>query len=180
MSFFPYSFETVITKLAIGNGARTVTYTVVLLPDEIRSDLPLQSHPRLRVDGEIANHPFNGAWQPAGGGAYYLMVPKDILREASLTIGSPVDVRFKIADQSHVDLPDALAGALEADPQLMRLWAALTPGKQRGFAYRVASAKTDATIHKRVDEVAHMVREGLSYGKGGGVTAVGGRKRVRR
>ncbi len=169
MSFYPFSFETVITRHAVGKGARTVSYTVVLLPEDLKSQLPLNDHPRLRVDAEIANHPFNGAWQPTGQGDHYLMVPKEILKEASLFVGSPVDVRFKVADQSHVELPEALARALQRDADLMARWTALTPGKQRGFAYRVASAKTAKTIEKRVGEVTHMVREGLSFGKGGKV-----------
>ncbi|MEM9683112.1 MAG: YdeI/OmpD-associated family protein [Pseudomonadota bacterium] len=169
MSYFTHAFEATITRHVIGKGQRTVTYTVVRLPEEMTGDLPFADHPRLRVDGEIDDYPFNGAWQPTGDGTHYLMVPKSILREAELSVGSRVEIRFRVADQSAVAVPEALATALDADADLKTKWDALSAGKRRGFAHRVSSAKTEATIAKRVAEVTRMVREGLSYGKGGKV-----------
>lgn len=167
MSFFTHEFEAEIVRHPIGNGPRVVHYTVVYLPPELATDLPFKSHPRLRVTGEIADVPVEGAWQPAGDGRRYLMVPKGVFETAGVAVGDMVDVRFKVGDQNAVDVPDALHRALGADRDLADKWKALTPGAQRAFAYRVASAKTEKTIMKRVDEVAHMIREGLAYGKGG-------------
>lgn len=167
MSFFTHVFETVIARHPIGNGERIVHYTVVYLPSAMVPQLPFDAHPRLRVTGEIADVPIEGAWQPAGDGRRYLMVPKTVFENAGVAVGDRVEVRFKVGDQDAVDVPDALHRALGADRDLMDKWRVLTPGAQRAFAYRVASAKTEKTIMKRVDEVAHMVREGLAYGKGG-------------
>ena len=61
----------------------------------------------------------------------------------------------------------AIGALVSNDPELERFWQDLTPGKQRSFCYRVSSAKTDTTVQKRIAEVAHMVRNGLSYKKGG-------------
>jgi len=169
MSFFTHAFEAEIVRHPIGNGARIVHYTVVYLPPAMVSQLPFDAHPRLRVTGEIADVPVEGAWQPAGDGRRYLMVPKVVFEDAGVAVGDRVEVRFKVGDQDAVDVPDALGRLLEGDEELAAKWVALTPGARRAFAHRVRSAKTEPTIVKRVGEVAHMVREGLRYGKGGSV-----------
>ena len=169
MSFFTHSFEAEIERHPIGRGKRILHYRVVYLPAEIEHALPFEAHPRLRVTGEIAEVPIKGAWQPAGDGRRYLMVPKQVFTVAGVTVGDRVAVRFKVDDQDAVDLPDALYRALKADKGLSNQWDLLTPGAKRAFAYRVGSAKTDNTIAKRVEEVTHMVRDGLAYGKGGAI-----------
>ncbi len=169
MSFFSHEFEAIISLHHIGKGPRVVTYKVVYLPTEMIDELPFDQYPRLRITGEIADVPVEGAWQPSGDGTRYLMVPKQVFEQADVRVGDRVEVRFKVADQNAVDVPAALEKALDDDEALAEKWTKLTPGKQRGFAYRVASAKTEKTIDKRVAEVTHMIREGLSYGKGGKV-----------
>ena len=167
MSYFDFETEAEISRHLVGKGERKVPYTVVWLPGEFVEQLNMADNPRLRIEGEINDHPFNGALQPAGDDRYYLMVPKPILKDAELRIGDSVELRFRVADQAAVDVPDALQNAISGDAELQRKWQDITPGKQRSFAYRVASAKTEATIQKRLDEVTHMLREGLSYTKGG-------------
>lgn len=169
MAFYTFNFEAVMVRHLIGKGERKLAYSVVLLPDGLRPELPFEEHPRLRVEGELNGHPFNGAWQPAGNGRYFLMVPKPIIKADGLSVGDDIELRFNIADQNEVAVPPALLAALRGQPDLLERWNQLTAGKQRGFAHRVASAKAASTIAKRVDEVVHMVREGLSYGKGGSI-----------
>ena len=53
---------------------------------------------------------------------------------------------------------DALEDAVRGDPALRALWEAQTPGKRRGLAYRVASAKTAATRAKRIAEVFEILQ----------------------
>ena len=37
-------------------------FSVIYLPAEIAAQLPLAVHPRLRVEGEINDYPFSGAF----------------------------------------------------------------------------------------------------------------------
>ncbi|MEM9574844.1 MAG: YdeI/OmpD-associated family protein [Pseudomonadota bacterium] len=170
MTFFTHRFEAPILSHNVGNRPKYVTYRVVVLPEAMQEELPFDKHPRLRIDGEIADFPFNGAWQPVGNGRYYLIVPKQLFSELNLKVGDHVDVRFRIADQNAVDVPDALRRALLNDPELQSKWNQLTAGKRRSFSRRVATAKTEATIEKRIVEVTHMIRNDLTYGKGGKIT----------
>ena len=55
-------------------------------------------------------------------------------------------------------MPETLQRALDADETLNTAWQSLSAGKQRGWAHRVASAKTDPTRQKRRDEVLAALR----------------------
>ncbi|MEM8981122.1 MAG: YdeI/OmpD-associated family protein [Pseudomonadota bacterium] len=76
-----------------------------------------------------------------------------------VALGDEVEVRFAVADQDAVNVPNALAEALETHGDLAEVWDSWTPGKRRGWAHRVASAKTAPTIAKRVDEVLTVLAE---------------------
>ncbi len=52
---------------------------------------------------------------------------------------------------SEVDLPPELVAALAADPELSRAFAALTPGRQRSWAFHVKGAKSPTARIARID-----------------------------
>jgi len=155
VSRFAYEFTGRVAKHSFGEWG----YTVVFLPAAVAAELPLGEFPRLRVRGEMDEYPFARAWQPAGG-TWYLMIPKDVMERGGYRLGDWINVRFNIDDQEAVDVPEALEWALAADGAFRAAWEALTPGKRRGLAYRVESAKTAATVAKRVAEVRAMVVAG--------------------
>ncbi len=61
-----------------------------------------------------------------------------------------------------IDIPDELTDALDADPDLAEAFEALTPGRQRSYAYALNSAKTAAT---RINRIAKF-RPHILAGKG--------------
>lgn len=86
MSCFPYSFEAPIDRLDFGRHA----YVVVFLPGTIAAQPPFNEQARVRVAGEVADRPFEGAWQTAGGGRRYLLLSQRFLKESELKVrGSP-------------------------------------------------------------------------------------------
>jgi len=127
-------------------------YTVVFLPTEIACDLPFGKSKRLRVNAEVNGVSVEGTWMPTRG-QWYLMTPKKLMAKLKVDLGDEVTVRFAIADQDAVSVPQALAEALDTHSDLAEVWDSWTPGKRRGWAHRVSSAKTPPTIAKRVDEV---------------------------
>jgi hypothetical protein len=151
--FFPHEFTTRVTRHDVG----TYRYTVVFLPEEIAVRLPLDRHPRLRVSGEVGEVPFSGAWQPVRG-RWYLMLSKELLRDAGLGPGATATVRFRVEDQDAVEVPEALRLALEADLAARGAWEGMSAGKRRGLAHRVGSARTAATAARRVAEVLAALR----------------------
>lgn len=104
------------------------------------------------MEGEIADVPIANAFMPTGDGRYYVIVAPNVLRDGEVAPGDIVEMRFKIADQDHVDVPELLQAAIERSKSHRRAWEEITPGKQRMLAQHVASAKTDVTRRKRVGE----------------------------
>jgi hypothetical protein len=153
VSDYTYSFEAQIVHHNVG----TYVYTVVFLPDELRKKLPLKKHPRLRIDAELAEHPFEGAWQPVKG-RWYVMLSKQILKDVALKVGDWAEFRFAVMDQDAVNVPGILQDALDENKKAGSAWKELTAGKQRGFAYRVVSAKTAGTREKRLAEVIEALQ----------------------
>ena len=148
MSGYSFSFETVVDTL----DCDKYHYAVIYLPAEIAALLPLAIHPRLRVEGEINDYPFSGAFIPSSHG-HHLILGSARRKAMGLKIDMPVELRFNIANQDGVDIPEELLGALFADKVAQQAWDALTPGKQRGLAYFVGSARTEATREKRALEI---------------------------
>lgn len=152
MSDFPHSFDSPIVTHSVGPYA----YNVVFLPVEMNEDLPFAQYPRLRIEGEVGELPFSGALQPVRG-RWYLLLSKKKMKAGGFELGEWVHVRFCVADQDAVDVPERLGLALEKNQYAMETWEKLSAGKRRGLAYRVASAKTAPTQTRRVSEVIEML-----------------------
>ena len=147
-----HSFEGPIDRFGVGK-TRKVWYTVLFLPPDLEAELPFAVYPRLRVEGEIADLPVEGAWMPTGDGRRYFIVAPRVLKGAEIGVGDMVEMRFGIADQTAVEVPAELAAALKQSPDAQEAWQALTPGKQRGLTHRVHGAKAPETRRRRTDEV---------------------------
>lgn len=145
MAYFTHHFESTVSLHPVG----TYSYTVVYLHPELHGSLPLKEHPRLRIEADVSGVPVKGAWQPSGG-RWYLMLPKTPIKKAGISIGTVVEVAFKLLPQDEVDVPEELSLALEATPSAKKAWSALSAGKRRGLAYMVGSAKRPETKRERV------------------------------
>ena len=145
------------THVARGPVARyefkTYGYHVLYLPEELKDALPLKTYPRLRVDAEVNEVPHTGTWMPADGGRWYLMISKRLLKETGLEPGQTATVRFRVADQDAVDVPEELEQALSQREYAREVWDDLPVGKRRNYAYRVSSAKREETRFRRTAAV---------------------------
>lgn len=161
MSYFSHSFEDVISLQGVGKK-KVLTYKVLFMPPHFEDDLPFDVYPRLRVEGEIADVPVRGAWMPVGDGRRYFIVSPEIKKQAGLDVGDLVEMRFRIDDQDHVDIPQSLERALSNDDVTNARWDELTAGKKRMFTFHVASAKTEPTAARRVAEAMEAIRRGIT------------------
>lgn len=149
---YPFSFEGPIVVHEVGR----YRYTVLFLDPELVPELPFGSDRRLRVSGEVAEQPFEGALQPVRG-RWYVMLSKDLMRDGGLQLGDVVEMRFRVDDPTQVEVPPALAGLLAADGALREAWEGLPPGRQRGVVHHVLSAKTAPTRDKRLDDAREAI-----------------------
>ena len=126
---------------------------MVFLPADLAARLPVGAQGRCRAQGEIGEQPFEAGWQPAGDGRYFMMLGRELLRNAGAEVGDTVRVRFRLVDAAQVAVPDDLAAVFGRQPQLLVVWEGLTPGKRRGLVYGLEAAKTPATRHKRLTQL---------------------------
>lgn len=152
---YPYRFEATISLHKFGRA----NYAVIFLPQSLVDELPFDQHTRLRVRGEYAGHPFENAFQPVKG-KYYIIVSKKRRKLCGLAVGDQVWVEFELMDQNHVHVPVELERAIMTNSTLEQAWKKLTPGKQRGFAYWIDSAKRRETRQNRVDDATEMIISG--------------------
>lgn len=61
-------------------------------------------------------------------------------------------VKVKFRSISELEVPQELQRRLDADPALNKAFAALTPGRRKGYIYQIAAAKRPATRASRVDK----------------------------
>lgn len=149
MDFYPFTFSGPIKEHWFDDK---FCYHVLWLADDLAEQLPVKDNPRLRITGELNGKPIEAALNPVRG-RWYVLISKKLQKTLGVSLGAKLRLDFAIADQDAVDVPPALRAALEEHPDLNKNWNKLTPGKKRGLAYRVATAKTPPTIQRRVDDV---------------------------
>lgn len=98
------------------------------------------------------------------GGRTYLGLRAEIRRAAGIDVGDSVEVVLELDDAPReVEVPDALAAALEQDPAAADAFAALAFTHRREYAEWVASAKRDETRERRVAKALEMLRGGVAH-----------------
>jgi hypothetical protein len=160
---YPHAFEAPLERHGVGR-TRKVWYNVLFLPAATAAQLPLATHPRLRVEGEIADVPVANAFIPAGDGRHYVIVSPEVIAAAALRPGQRVEMRFRIADQDAVAVPADLARALARDSAAHAAWGALTVGRRRALSHFVDGAKQAATRGRRIAAVLAAVTGGAAEG----------------
>jgi hypothetical protein len=163
MSYFQYSMTARLELLTFASRStpRTLSYKVLFASAELERALPFDAGARLRIVGEIEDVPVRLAWQPSGERGHYVLVGPAVVKALGLRIGDEVTLRFDLDDQDGVVVPDELLALLETTTKRRKLWAALTPGRQRGLAHLVASAKTSTTRERRASLVVEKLEAGL-------------------
>lgn len=82
---------------------------------------------------------------------------KGFIEEAVEAKKAGVEVEL---DEPDLELPEELRKRLEEDPALKKAFEELTPGRQRGYALHVSSAKQSKTRADRVERCVPKILEG--------------------
>lgn len=151
MSFYAHCFEGALSEIVYPGKFR---YFVVRLSGDLAAQPPFSAAPRTRVRGEIDGHPFDGAFLPDGGNLPYLILSGELVQALGLSIGDPIELRFDVEAADAVDVPSELTAALADAEGAREAFDALTPGRQRGLAHEVRSAKQQATRERRAAKIA--------------------------
>lgn len=151
MSYYRYALTGPIERLVFASEAsgRQLSYKVLFASSALERELPFAAHPRLRIEGEIEDVPVQLAWQPSSGRGHYVMVSPAVMKALGVSLGDEVTLRFNLAPQDAVEVPEELRALVDGTARRKELWSALTPGRRRGLSHFVASAKTAPTRSRR-------------------------------
>lgn len=156
---FTHRFEGTLGEIDYGR----MRYQVIFLPPSVQKKPPFNEGGRLRMEGTVGGQPCALAFLRSGG-RHYLLVSKALARKARVALGDRIEVRFSFVGDDVVHVPEELEEAFRQEPAWGTLWRALTPGKQRGLAHMVESAKRPETRAKRAVDVMRLVEEGRPPG----------------
>jgi Bacteriocin-protection, YdeI or OmpD-Associated/Domain of unknown function (DUF1905) len=95
------------------------------------------------------------------GGEFLLGLNRDVRTSAGVEAGDEVTVRIELDDAPReVEVPPALAQALDADSAAKARFDALAYTHRKEFARWIAEAKKDDTRERRVAQAVQMLRDG--------------------
>lgn len=104
---------------------------------------------------------YRGVLAMMGGEHPMLLCRKDVLAQLQKGPGDAVSVTVSLDTAPRpVEVPAALAEALDAHPATLAAWARLSPSCQREYAAWVSEAKRDATREARVAKALTMIAAG--------------------
>lgn len=93
------------------------------------------------------------------GGQNTIGFSKAARAEAGVEIGERVDVTIRVDTAERVvEIPPALAEALDADPAVRAAFENLAPSKRKEMARQIAEAKQDETRQRRLEKVLATLR----------------------
>jgi Bacteriocin-protection, YdeI or OmpD-Associated/Domain of unknown function (DUF1905) len=119
---------------------------------------------RAPVAGTVNGTPFRGRLMVYGG-VTYLGFRKEIRDAAGgIADGDEVEVEVERDDAPReVEIPEALASALAADPEAREVFDGLAFTHRKEYAQWIAEAKKDETRARRTERAIAMLREGAKH-----------------
>ena len=95
------------------------------------------------------------------GGEFLLGLNKEVRQEAGVEAGDEVEVTVELdTAPREVEVPEALAAALAADPQARASFERMAFTHRKEYARWVAEAKQEETRQRRVQRALEMIRAG--------------------
>jgi bacteriocin resistance YdeI/OmpD-like protein/uncharacterized protein DUF1905 len=95
------------------------------------------------------------------GGEYLLGLNREVRQGAGVAVGDEVEVIVELdVAPREVEVPEALAAALAADPQAEASFERMAFTHRKEYARWVAEAKQEQTRQRRVQQALEMIRAG--------------------
>jgi hypothetical protein len=95
------------------------------------------------------------------GGEFLLGLNREVREGAGAQAGDEVEVRLELdAAPREVEVPEALAAALAADPQAQASFEGMAFTHRKEYARWITEAKREETRQRRVQQAVEMIRAG--------------------
>lgn len=93
------------------------------------------------------------------GGENLVGLNKSVRSQLGVEAGDTVDVVIELDDEPReIEIPQALAAALDAEPGVRAAFDALSPSRRKEHARAVADAKKDETRDRRIVSIVDSLR----------------------
>lgn len=135
-------------------GANT---TGIPVPEEVLDALGAGRRPPVHVT--VNGHRYRSTVGSMGGQAMISLSAAN-RAQAQVAGGDVVDVTLVFDEEPRtVEVPAALAAALDGDADAKRAFEGLSPSRKRRYTLAVEGAKTDATRQRRIDKALAELRD---------------------
>ncbi len=170
MAFFEFQNTGPLERLVLAGASKgSMTLSVVFLEPSLEHALfhgkqyqQLQVSNRLRLVGEIDDVTVHLAWIPGFGGRHYVMLAPALVKALRLKPGDDVTLRFNLVSPDAVEIPDDLKESLKSNASHAHVFAALSPGAQRGFVSLLSRIKTPAPRQRKIISLFEALSRGES------------------
>jgi Bacteriocin-protection, YdeI or OmpD-Associated/Domain of unknown function (DUF1905) len=133
----------------------------VVLSDEQVAEVG-EGAKRFPVRATVAGHTWRGSVARMKG-EFLLGLNREVREAAGVEAGDEVAVELALdAEERTVEVPQALAAALAADPAAKALFDGLAYTHRKEFARWIAEAKKEDTRERRVAKALEMLHEGAT------------------
>ena len=146
------SVEFQTTVAATGNKTR------IVVPDELIERLGAGRRPAVAVN--LNGYEYRNTVGIMGG-KHMVSISAAVRKETGLKGGDPISVKLTVADTPRpVDIPDDLARALSAEPDVAAFFSKLSNSLQRYHVDNINGAKAPETRRRRIDKAISLFRQG--------------------
>ena len=138
--------------------AATGNKTGIVVPDELIERLGAGRRPAVVVN--LNGYEYRSTVGIMGG-KHMISISAAVRKETGVKGGDPISVKLTIADTPRqVDIPDDLARALGAEPDVASFFSKLSNSLQRYHVDNINGAKTPETRQRRVEKAVSLFRQG--------------------
>lgn len=138
--------------------AATGNKTGIVVPDELIERLGAGRRPAVAVN--LNGYEYRNTVGVMGG-KHMVSISAAVRKATGLKGGDPISVRLTVADTPRqVDIPDDLARALSAEPDVAAFFAKLSNSLQRYHVDNINGAKAAETRQRRIDKAISLFRQG--------------------
>jgi Bacteriocin-protection, YdeI or OmpD-Associated/Domain of unknown function (DUF1905) len=142
---------------------QAMPFHILPVPDEIAAAWK-KARVR-RLTGTVNGHAINRALMNHAGGGSFLIVNRDFMKEAGISLKTPAVLAFQPdPTPDRLDMPEEFRLALDQDDAARARWDTVTPGRQRSLLVYITGAKTEPTRIKRALDLAQKIRTHSLYG----------------
>jgi hypothetical protein len=140
--------------------AKAVSWTFLILPEEVSAKLPSRS--MTSVEGTFNGLAFQATLEPDGQGGHWLKVDRKMREEAGAQAGDVVTLEIApVAEEPEPRVPADLRKALAAAPPGARkVWSDITPLARRDWIHWIVSARQAETRARRIRTACDMLAKG--------------------